>query len=36
MIRIGILLVLMLSGCAEVREAMHLGQPLGHIEGGRK
>jgi hypothetical protein len=27
---------LLLAGCAEVREVMHLGQPAGHTEGERK
>lgn len=36
MIRVAVLLGLLLAGCAEMREVVHLGQPAGHADEGRK
>ena len=36
MIRVAILLALLLAGCAEVRDLVHLGQPAGHTDEGRE
>ena len=36
MIRVAILLALLLAGCAEVRDLVHLGQPAGNTDKGQK